>query len=563
MSAALVSPPAAGAAPAAPATQGPATVGTNGAAVPELAWGPCPAEDPETPPDPAFDCATATVPLDYDDVEGETIELALKRRLAGDKGARIGSLFLNPGGPGGSGIDFATFAEFVYPEAVLARFDIIGFDPRGIARSNPLVCFATDEEIFNFLAFSPPFPFTEEEEQDHLIDREAYANQCGKLGGPILEHMSTGNVARDLDLLRSAVGDEQLTYAGYSYGTQLGTTYANMFPGKVRAVVVDGNINPIAWTTGESPEQARTIPFDVRLRSDESAYATLQEFFRLCEQAGPEQCALAAGDPEKTFDTLADALKDKPVDVPLGFGLFQRVTYADLVAIALGSMYSPQVWPDFAALVGNLEELRDLDAAGKALERLLAVVPLAEPGAPGEPVEDKPAQSIEGYTGVGCLDSDDPPISAWPKAARDADKRAPYFGRAWAYRATACGAWPVAVDENRYAGPWTAKTANPVLVIGTRFDPATRYEDAERVAELLPESRLLTLEGWGLTALGSTCVDSIVARYLVYVSLPEQGTVCAPDVPPFTPPAEDPAADQRSRARAEVIGNALPVGIAG
>jgi len=544
LAAALLTAPAATAAPAA------ADSGTNGAAVPQLAWGPCPVEDPAAPPDPAFDCATATVPLDYDDVDGETIELALQRRSADNKAARIGSLFINPGGPGGSGVDVVNVAGAIYAPAVLARFDMIGFDPRGVARSTPLTCFESEDAAIEFVAFQPAFPFTEEEEQDYITDQEAFANRCEKLGDPILSHMSTGNAARDLDLLRAAVGDEQLTYAGYSYGTQLGQTYANLFPGKVRALVIDGVVDPDGWTGDDDDE-----PFSTRLRSDEGSFAALQEFFRLCEEAGTERCALAADDPEKTYDQLALDLQDQPVEVPLGFGVFQRVGYADLVSITLGALYAPQAWTDLAALIANLVELRDVDAAGDAYARLLSVVPRQEPLPPADAEEPGPPQTIEGFPGVACLDSgDNPPLSAWPEAAREADERAPYFGRLWTWVSAPCGAWP-ATDDGRYAGPWTAQTAHPVLIIGTRYDPATRYENAEIVADLLPQSTLLTLEGWGHTAAGvSTCINDSVTAYLVAQVLPADGTVCTPDVEPFTSPPEPTAGlDERGFARARMF----------
>jgi pimeloyl-ACP methyl ester carboxylesterase len=547
--------PAAAAAP--PVVPDPA--GTNGAPVPALAWGPCPAEDPELPPDPTFDCTTATVPLDYDDVAGPTTELALKRRPTEDKAGRIGSLFLNPGGPGGSGVDFVTAAEIFFSPEILARFDIIGFDPRGIGRSEPLTCFASEQEAVEFVAFQPPFPLTEKEEQDYVTAQEAYAKGCATLGGRILQHMSTGNVARDLDLLRSAVGDEQLTFAGYSYGSQLGQTYANLFPGKVRALVIDGVLDPVGWTTGSDAQAARTVPVSTRIRSDEGSYATLQEFFRLCEQAGEQQCALAADDPETTYAELASALKDKPVDVPVGFGLFQRVGYPELVAVTMGALYAPQVWGELAALIVDLDERRDVEGAGDSYARLLAVLQGQDPVDPVDPVDpDEPSapQTVEGFGGVACVDSDDPPMSAWPSAAATADERAPYFGRAWAWRSAPCAAWPVAVDADRYDGPWTAATANPVLVIGNRYDPATPYSGAQIAADLLPASRLLTLQGWGHTALGvSTCINAAVTAYLVAMALPAEGARCTPDVTPFTaPPLPEAGLDESGTARAAVLG---------
>jgi pimeloyl-ACP methyl ester carboxylesterase len=217
------------------------------AAVPELDWGSCAAEGEGLE---AFQCATAVVPLDYDRPKGRQITLALARLPASDPSRRIGSLFLNPGGPGGSGVDMVLQGgPFLFSDEVRARFDLVGFDPRGIIRSTPLRCYETFDEA---IADLPPFqfPVTREEERIKIRSDRALARACAEWGGPILDHMSTANVARDMDLLRRAVGDARLSYAGYSYGSYLGATYANLFPGKVRALVVDGVLDPVAWSTG-------------------------------------------------------------------------------------------------------------------------------------------------------------------------------------------------------------------------------------------------------------------------------------------------------------------------
>ena len=195
----------------------------------------------------------AQVPLDYSRPQGATISLALTRLPATDPRRRIGSLFLNPGGPGGSGVDYVLFAgPFLYTPEVRARFDLVGFDPRGVARSTPLRCFESAEE------WPPPppfaFPLTREQEQQWIALDRTIDRACRERGGPIRDHMSTANVARDLDVLRDLVGDNKLSYAGVSYGSYLGVTYANLFPTRVRAVVVDGVLDPIAWSTGRGLE---------------------------------------------------------------------------------------------------------------------------------------------------------------------------------------------------------------------------------------------------------------------------------------------------------------------
>jgi pimeloyl-ACP methyl ester carboxylesterase len=237
--------------PSATASPPPAS-GTGSAAVPRLHWGSC-GEGFE-----AFQCATAVVPLDYDRPKGKQITLALARLPAANPSRRIGSLFLNPGGPGGSGVDFVLEAgPFLYSDEVRARFDLVGFDPRGIMRSSPLRCYETIADLWPI-----SFPVTRAEERLWVRSDRAIARACAERGGPILDHMSTANVARDMDLLRRAVGDRKLTYAGYSYGSYLGATYANLFPGKVRALVVDGVLD-----RSPGPPAAATRPARCRSRT--------------------------------------------------------------------------------------------------------------------------------------------------------------------------------------------------------------------------------------------------------------------------------------------------------
>src|SRR4051794_6669071 len=217
-----------------------------------------------------FECGTVQVPLDYSQPNGGKISIALVRLPATDPARRIGSLFLNPGGPGGSGVDFTLFAgPALFTPDVRARFDLVGFDPRGVLRSSALRCFGTPKQWEPF--FTPfSFPITAAEEATRITSNRYLTAACAQRGGKIVEHMATANVARDLDVLRQAVGDERLTYAGYSYGSYLGVTYANLFPDRVRALVVDGVVDPIAWATGRG-EEATRLPFAARLGSDRAA----------------------------------------------------------------------------------------------------------------------------------------------------------------------------------------------------------------------------------------------------------------------------------------------------
>jgi pimeloyl-ACP methyl ester carboxylesterase len=499
----------------------------GGAAAPsKVAWSKCFAQLGP------FECGTVQVPLDYSRPRGgATISLALVRLPAADQAHRIGSLFINPGGPGGSGVDAvldAGPALFTGPgDEVRARFDIVGFDPRGIARSTALRCFGNARQWGGY--FTPfAFPSTPEEEQIWIAADLFLDGNCAQRGGSIADHMSTANVARDIDVLRQAVGDDKLSYYGVSYGSYLGVTYANLFPNKVRALVVDGVLDPIEWATGVGNE-GTTVPFSTRLKSDVGAQATLQEFFRLCDAGGPA-CAFGPNSAAR-FADLATRVKSHPVPITLPDGSVLDLNYSILIAITLGAMYDSLSWEDFAQALAAIDPQVAAPTLGARVERFF--------GAPGYISKRGFPQYrnfLEGFPAVACSDSDNPhSYSAWSSAAAAADANG-YFGRIWTWASSICAAWPHS-DAGRYTGPFNHTTANPVLVVGNTFDPATRYQGAVTVSNLLPNSRLLTLHGWGHTSLFlSQCVDNALARYLVDVAVPPPGAVCEQDHVPFTTP---------------------------
>ena len=477
-----------------------------------------------------FQCGTVQVPLDYDQPNGATISIALVRLPATDPAHRIGSLFLNPGGPGGSGVDFTLFAgPFLYTSEVRARFDLVGFDPRGTNRSTALRCFGTDKQWAPY--FTPfAFPSTPAEEQTWITADLYLDSNCAQRAGRIADHMATADVARDLDVLRQAVGDDKLTYAGYSYGTFLGVTYANMFPNNVRALIVDGVLDPIAWTTGSG--DGSTVPFSTRLRSDAGAQATLNEFFRLCDIGGPANCAFAPNSGAR-FAALGSKLKNHPIQVTFPDGTSLEVNYSILIAITLGAMYDSSSWEDFAQVLEGLEAQADPAILGVKLQAFSPQPPayITHRGFP------RYRNLVEGFPAVACADSDNPhSYSFWSTAGAASDAAFGTFGRIWTWVSSICAAWPSA-DADRYTGPFTNTTSNPVLVIGNLFDPATRYQGAVTVSNLLPNSRLLTVHGWGHTSLFiSSCTDAVATRYLVDVAVPPPGTVCEQDHVPFSGP---------------------------
>lgn len=519
VSATLVAP-----SPAAARTPEPAPAGASAPAS-TIAWTPC---------DPGFDCAQVQVPLDYDHPRGARISLALVRLPASDPAHRIGSVFVNPGGPGGSGVDFVLGAgPSLFTPEVRARFDIVGFDPRGIARSTPLQCFDTDEDAAA-VAAPVPYPTSPAETRAWITRERTVDAACARQAGPILDHMSTANVARDLDRLRQAAGDRLLTYYGVSYGSFLGNVYANLFPRRFRALVIDGVLDPVAWTTGRGG-QARRVPFSTRLRSAVGARDTLNEFFRLCD-AGGSACAFGP-DSAHRFATLYRTLKKHPVAFPQPDGSVLEYDESFLVGDTLGAMYDSSIWPDLASFLAELETQADPAALAQHLLQLRAAAAAAP----------EYHNYVEGFPGVACSDTINPTsYRAWVRAAAVSRRRDGIFGPLWTWASSQCADWP-GRDRDRYLGPFTHRTARPVLVVGNQFDPATPYQGAVTAARLLPSSRLLTLHAWGHTSLfRSSCADQAIGTYLLTGRTPPRGTVCEQDVVPFQQPTASAKAAPRA-----------------
>ncbi|QCR19939.1 alpha/beta fold hydrolase [Agrococcus sp. SGAir0287] len=503
----------------------PATATQVQAPVPELAWAACEGVGLE-----AFECASAEVPTDYDEPTGATTTIALTRLPATDPAQRIGSLFLNFGGPGGPGVStLQQLGAFLDPQ-VHARFDVVGFDPRGVGASDPVTCFpdAASEEAF--FAQSIAIPRTPEEEATSIAQAGALALACETLSGSRIDHASTANVARDMDLLRQAVGDERLSYLGYSYGSILGATYGMLFPDRVRALAIDGTLEPSRWSGGDAS-------VGVRIGQGPAAAEVFDAFLDACAAAGPTACSLAAtGDPRQAVDTLLTRLQQQPVEVPLPDGTTMRVDYGTAVAIAFQSLYSPA---GFGPLADSLTQLLALTEPQQAMTTQQRGVQLSDLG-------DwlRELGLLEDYSGAGaalaamCVDGEHP-LQPWdyPAQADAADAEAPHFGRLRAWVGIQCEVVDF-VDDDAYLGPWDQTTQAPVLVIGTRFDPATPYDQTQPYADRFPSASVLTVEGYGHTTLNvSSCANAAIATYLATpgASVP---TTCEQDVLPFQSPAD-------------------------
>ena len=502
---------------------------------PDIDDGPCPAEF-ELPP--SYTCGTVAVPLDHDEPDGVTIDLGLVRRSADDPSQRRGTIFVNPGGPGGSGVGLVAFSgEQLFGDEVREQFDIVGFDPRGVVTSTPLQCFQDPDEFS--LEVAPPFPWPEtsfEYVQQRLANRQL-ADACEADAGPIIDHMSTAQVARDMDLLRRVVGDEQLNFVGYSYGSYLGNMYANLFPERVGALVIDGILDPVDWATGTDVDGDR-VPISARLDSDVGAQDTLDEFFRLCDAAGPETCAFGPDSAERYAALLDRVDRDPLVLGVLESGEELLLDDRQLVSVTLGPLYSSQTFSFLAQQLVEIEALASTLTGATPSPGLLAQVEQAR-----ELLE--PFFGIEAFLGVICTDGVQPDsISAWQRAADDSTG---VFGPLWALGDVWCADWP-GQDDDAYLGPFDAETANTVLVASTVYDPATAYSGALAVQEQLPNSSLLTVRGWGHTTIGlSACADAIVDDYLLTREVPAVEMVCDQDFDPFdipppqlTPPGDEP-----------------------
>lgn len=487
---------------------------------PTLDWTPC----------ELGECATATLPLDYDDPQGPQISVALTRIPARQPERRIGSLFLNPGGPGASGRDFPQRATQWIGQDVRDRFDLIGFDPRGTFASTTTQCFPRQAKLDKVTGVlkGMGFPVTRQEETEYTKAANKLARACSGHGRTVASSISTAEVARDLDVLRRAVGDHQLTYLGFSYGTYLGQVYANMFPSRVRALAIDGVIDPTKWVG--TPATA-DVPMTVRMNSAPGSEAALHELLKRCSEA-VEVCG--APDAEALLAKVTARLKQSPLQVPQGDGTISPLTYQGFVTTLLYALYNQETAPTIPALIATVDAMQSpatdgdqqMALGGSYIRAARRVARTAT----------KYDNLVESVPAIMCGDSLNPRRAAtWSSLSATEDARAPLFGRHWLWNSVACNeqAWRIS-DEDAWPGPFDAQTSATVLVVGSLHDPATSYASAQAVAQLLPNSRLLSNNNWGHTAYGlSACATSHVDRYLVDGVLPEAGALCSDGVQPF------------------------------
>jgi pimeloyl-ACP methyl ester carboxylesterase len=459
-----------------------------------------------------FQCARVLVPLDWSDPRGPQISLAVIRHRASGPGRRIGSLFLNFGGPGVSGVaSLEDLSESKMDALGGRRFDLVSWDPRGTGESTHVRCFANHRAQARFWAPDWSIPTTRRESMRYLPKALGFVERCVALSRRLLAHDSTDDTVRDLDYLRRLVGDRRLNYRGTSYGSFLGETYANMFPRRVRAMVLDGVINPVAFTTSTQAGIA------VHQADTDLVFAKLQS---LCQAAGPARCALAGHGPVKArVSRLLARLRRGPIPAPSAPAP-HRLSYGDLLFYMFTKLGTPASWPQLAA---GLEQAAS--GNGSAIETELDQVrPLYQ-------------SALNTATALQCADKPRPRLGpqAWPSIIGRVTRVSPFNAVTGWWLAVPCAAWPVQ-NADRYAGPWNRSTPNPILLIGTRYDPQTAYAGARGVARLLGNARLLTFDGYGHTTDGdpSLCIDHAVTAYLIRPSTARQQT-CQADRKPFDP----------------------------
>jgi pimeloyl-ACP methyl ester carboxylesterase len=478
---------------------------------PELDWADC---------GDGLECTTMTVPLDYADPDSDTIDLSLIRRPAADQEARIGSLLTNPGGPGESGVDLVrwAFAPGSAMASLNTRFDIVSWDPRGTEGSAPIDCVPPEE-------YSDPG--VEWEAFPDLGDRRelvaaarGYNQACiENVGTDLLSAVSTLNTVRDMEMIRLGLGEDQISYLGFSYGTYLGATYASVYPDGIRAFVLDSAVDPrqYAW----EPERMWIYQAGGFERS-------LRRFFDHCEQ---EECQFSGG--HDGWRDLVDAMEENPIETEIDPA--RPVDGATVVHFTLLTLYSRRAW---AFLDQGLHEAANGDAS---------LIRQVMDAARGRQEDGSYAPGVGGQMAIMAVDQDFPdsmrgynrlyPILRWIS---------PSFGPlTWAYSSSSHSVYEWPVEANAvYRGPFRYRRSDtPILVVGVTNDPAAPYPGAVAMTEQLGNARLLTMDGDGHGATGgnSECIDSAVGAFLEDLVVPAQGTVCQQDVVPPASTASDSA----------------------
>jgi pimeloyl-ACP methyl ester carboxylesterase len=446
----------------------------------------------------SFECATADAPMSWHDPDAGSIELALIRTRA--EGEKIGSLLVNPGGPGGSGTDFVRSASSRFGQPLRDGFDIVGFDPRGVQGSTAVTCF---DDARKDESLSMDFDLGSDAGLAAMADEaRAWGEACAENTGELLGQVDTQSAARDMDMLRAALGDNELHYLGYSYGTQLGATYAGLFPDRAGRLVLDGAID--TSLSSDEISRGQAVGFENALR----AYVTD------C-QAGAE-CPLSGSVDDGMRQVRA--VLDQAYERPFPTSDPDRVVTQTLAFYGVAvTLYDEASWP---MLTQALDEAVN-EGTGDVLLYLADFY--------NDRTSDGSfaTNSSEAFRAVGCLDDPgDSDPDAMRASAAEIEAAAPTMGTFFTYGGLVCADWPAPQAEPEF--DLHAEGAPPIVVIGTTNDPATPYVWAEGLADTLASGVLVTYEGEGHTAYGRSngCVADAVEKYLVDGEVPQDGTTC-------------------------------------
>ena len=453
--------------------------------------------------DAGFTCAKVKVPLDYDNPGGETIEIAVKKRAA--DGESIGSLFINPGGPGGSGIELVDSAGSYFSKNLTSSYDVVGFDPRGVGASTAVDCL-TDAELDAERAGAndPATPSATATQERAQKMGETCASKTSTAG--LLDHIDTISAAKDLDILRAVDGQQALTYLGFSYGTYLGATYAELFPASTGRMVLDGAVDPSLSAEELALGQAKGFE------------ASLRAYVENC-QSSKLGCPLS-GDVDSGVSQVREFLEStKTAPIPTSDSK-RPLTYDLAVYGVLGSMYQTRTWP---SLTLGLSQAMGKEGKpdGSSLLKLADLVSSRESDGTYS------NNGAEALMAVNCLDY---PVqgdnASWEENAKAVKEASPTFGSQLLYPDAYCQGW--GHTSSRKREKITASGAAPILVVGTTGDPATPYAWSQALADQLESGQLMTWKGNGHTAYGRSndCVKKAVDTYLLNGTLPDKGLTC-------------------------------------
>jgi pimeloyl-ACP methyl ester carboxylesterase len=473
---------------------------------PKLNWKPC--------GDAGAQCATATVPKDYDSPSRGTLKLAVSKSPATDPDHKIGSLFFNFGGPGAPAAIYVEFFGADLFPALNERFDIIGMDPRGVGDSRPAIDCHANQETEGF--YSEPFQTPENVDPGALFRKDRrYINKCLDNNPGIFPYVSTANVARDMDGLRKAVGDGKLTYLGFSYGTFLGSTYASMFPNRYRALALDGPVDATNYVNHPSRNLLeQTAGFE----------RELGRFLQACARDQVACSGFGGEDPWDAYDELIERADASPIPAPDYASDPRPITGDDIRGASFAELYAKFLWGDLAKALADAES-----GDGSGIRRMVD--------------EDWFGRNEDGTFSPGTDRYFTITAADQHYTHRDLGSYFETGDLAWGlfdhfyvnngYAELNYGLWPVR-GRDTFPGPFRVPRSSPtILVVDTTYDPATPYRGGKRLARDLGKTRLLTMRGDNHTAYqgNSACIDEHVEDYLIHLTLPPVGTKCRQTVP--------------------------------